>query len=272
MATSFTGERQPNSRLPLSQAFGFSLEELEICVDVISIIGGNVGLLKLPAFKALRTALHPLVEARLETYGGKNALLRKKARQQKKEDAMRAAGGADAGDSSEDGAAGDDARINQTLLRAQRLKMLEDLNKPDQQQQLMLEHGLDADGVAPSASTLAIEAVAGGEKQVDEGVPEGVAALPLVPDGVATLTEQEEEAARNAPSVTVKAPIKYERSGRLDPRMAATDLCLHGCTAALARSLAPCRRVPRRVASTVRPGPLVLPSLRHRCSTMHCSP
>ena len=211
------------------QTGGFSTEELDICVDVLTTVGGNLGLLRLPPFKALRTALHPLVEARLEAYGGKNALLRKRARQQRRDEAVRVAdisgNGAGSDGSSSDGGGDDGVLINQTLLRAQRLKMLEDLNRPDatQRPRLMLADG-EAEVVAEATpalsggdggdrccnggnrSTSAALALAVADASSLAGVEAGV--VPRVPDGVAVLTAEEERGAREAAPTVVQAPIK----------------------------------------------------------------
>jgi hypothetical protein len=141
---------------------GVSDSDIESCNKVVELLGKNPNLFKLPAFRKLRQALHPLIieqmKANYESTGNafKEAIGVMGGRGSKRRK-MRGAGGA-----------GDDAReaklaaleqeyINQTQLRAIRMQQLETLN----QQQDGVEVLRVPDGVA-----LLTDASAGGPLRI----------------------------------------------------------------------------------------------------------
>lgn len=107
---------------------GLDTSEIEACYRVIEVLGKNPNLFKLPAFKKLRTALHPLIMEQLksnyQTTGNafKDDSEGKRGRKRRKKDS-------DEIDRETRANALETEYINQTQLRALRMQQLESLNE-----------------------------------------------------------------------------------------------------------------------------------------------
>ena len=106
---------------------GVETAEIDACYRVIEVLGKNPNLFKLPAFKKLRAALHPLIMEQLksnyQTTGNafKDDSEGKRGRKRRKMDS-------DEIDRETRAAALETEYINQTQLRAVRMQQLESLN------------------------------------------------------------------------------------------------------------------------------------------------
>jgi hypothetical protein len=107
---------------------GLETSDIEACYRVIEILGKNPNLFKLPAFKKLRAALHPLIMEQLksnyQTTGNafKDDSEGKRGRKRRKKDT-------DEIDRETRANALETEYINQTQLRAVRMQQLESLNE-----------------------------------------------------------------------------------------------------------------------------------------------
>ena len=107
---------------------GLETSDIEACYRVIEVLGKNPNLFKLPAFKKLRAALHPLIMEQLksnyQTTGNafKDDSEGKRGRKRRKKDT-------DEIDRETRANALETEYINQTQLRAVRMQQLESLNE-----------------------------------------------------------------------------------------------------------------------------------------------
>jgi hypothetical protein len=109
---------------------GFTLSDLDVAMKVVQSLGKNIAAFKGPPFKALRGALHPLIEEQMKNYDVKG-------RKRK--------------DTSEIQSLKEQDRewINKAALRAKRLAALEELNQAEAAgQTLMLTHKGEIEEVA----------------------------------------------------------------------------------------------------------------------------
>lgn len=108
--------------------FGLSNVDIDACCKVIELLGKNPNLFKLPAFKKLRAALHPLIMEQLKSnYQSTGSAFKDEAegnrgRKRRKRDA-------DVVDREARATALETEYINQTQLRAVRMQQLELLNE-----------------------------------------------------------------------------------------------------------------------------------------------
>jgi hypothetical protein len=108
--------------------FGLSNVDIDACCKVIEVLGKNPNLFKLPAFKKLRAALHPLIMEQLKSnYQSTGSAFKDEAegnrgRKRRKRDA-------DGVDREARATALETEYINQTQLRAVRMQQLELLNE-----------------------------------------------------------------------------------------------------------------------------------------------
>ena len=108
--------------------FGLSNVDVDACCKVIEVLGKNPNLFKLPAFKKLRAALHPLIMEQLKSnYQSTGSAFKDEAdgnrnRKRRKRDA-------DVVDREARATALETEYINQTQLRAVRMQQLELLNE-----------------------------------------------------------------------------------------------------------------------------------------------
>ena len=108
--------------------FGLSNVDIDACCKVIEVLGKNPNLFKLPAFKKLRAALHPLIMEQLKSnYQSTGSAFKDEAegnrnRKRRKRDA-------DVVDREARATALETEYINQTQLRAVRMQQLELLNE-----------------------------------------------------------------------------------------------------------------------------------------------
>eukprot|EP00128_Syssomonas_multiformis_P016444 Colp12_sorted_trinity150504_noHs@22212 len=103
---------------------GFTPEELETCMKVVRVLGDNTKLFKLPPLKPLRAALHPLIEEQMKNYDAKDKTGRKRRRVEEDDEEKRIK-------------QMEKEYINQSQLRALRLKRLEQLNEEGKEEELL---------------------------------------------------------------------------------------------------------------------------------------
>jgi len=95
---------------------GFSADDLESCLRVVSALGSDLAAFRSQPFKGLRGAMHPIVEEQMKNYGVKGNALGKRKRNDKSV--------AEITSLKEQ----DKEWVNRAALRAKRLSQLEELN------------------------------------------------------------------------------------------------------------------------------------------------
>lgn len=203
---------------------GFSGRDLEAAMRVVKSLGGNIVAFKSRPFKDIRGALHPLIEEQLKNYdvkGGGGSVKRRRGRDRDAE--------VEEAPSLKDL---DKQWRNQTALRAKRLATLEALNAatgpllgPGGVPLTITHKGEVDEAVEQMREQQLITANAAGQ-----GSSGGGSAVARVPDGVAELNKEEEEAfsAGQRPKLNIAAKCYICKKPYVDLHFFYDQLC-PGC-------------------------------------------
>jgi NAD(P)-dependent dehydrogenase (short-subunit alcohol dehydrogenase family) len=139
-----TKNRQAGGRISIrvgevDPVLGFSHEDLEATKKVVSILGKNPHLFKLPQLKSLRGELHPLIMEQLKNYSkpqGENDINSGRGTKRKRRSRKQSEYGDDAA------ARMEREYVNQTQLRAIRLQQLNALNTQGEKDVLRVPDGV----------------------------------------------------------------------------------------------------------------------------------